>query len=56
MQLDVAVLHDLWAFCAGDAVIGDAVDLHFDPLFETSLTRVDEMRVAIVSWEVFWKR
>ena len=56
MQLDVAVLHELRAFGAGDVIVGRAVDLYCDPLFETSLTCIDEMGVAVVGWKVLWER
>jgi hypothetical protein len=56
MQLDVTVLHELRAFGTSDVIIGRAVDLHCDPLFETCFARIDEMDVAVVGWEVLWER
>lgn len=47
MELDVAVLHELWTLRAGDLVVRRVVDLDGDPLFEAGAAGADEM-VAVV--------
>ena len=47
MKLDIVIPHRLWALWTGNIVVGNALYLYGDPLFEACPACVDEMVAGI---------